>query len=212
MHSYIQLSGWSVCLHFYSAHWNENVVILTKFSSLAALKVVILTTFSAASDEDFIKMKTFPFQCWLVYLFVPRIVRLTRWSFCLQCYPGESLVFCRQLYSAEWLICSASAFSSWLVGLSVYHIIELMSKLSNPSFPSYSKLCDRSFLIYLCVVKLHLILEASLFLLHMCKSVMWERLSWNVIITCAHHQPGPGFYRWSSHWRRHYMCNTSPIG
>ena len=33
-----------------------------KFSSLAALEVVILTTFSAASDENFIKMKTFPFQ------------------------------------------------------------------------------------------------------------------------------------------------------
>ena len=33
-----------------------------KFSSLAALKVVILTTFSAASDEHFIKMKTFPLQ------------------------------------------------------------------------------------------------------------------------------------------------------
>ena len=34
-----------------------------KFSSLAAPKVVILTTFGAASDEDFIKMKTFSFQC-----------------------------------------------------------------------------------------------------------------------------------------------------
>ena len=44
-------------------HWNENVVILTKFESLAALEVVILTTSSAASDENFIKMKTFPFQC-----------------------------------------------------------------------------------------------------------------------------------------------------
>ena len=44
-------------------HWNENVVILTKFSSLAALEVVILTTSSAASDDNFIKMKTFPFQC-----------------------------------------------------------------------------------------------------------------------------------------------------
>ena len=43
-------------------HWNENVVILTKFESLAALEVVILTTSSAASDENFIKMKTFPFQ------------------------------------------------------------------------------------------------------------------------------------------------------
>ena len=46
-------------------HWNENVVALTKSSSLAALKVVILTTFSAVSDEDFVKMTTFPFQ-WYV--------------------------------------------------------------------------------------------------------------------------------------------------
>ena len=43
-------------------HWNGNVIILTKFSSLAALKVVILTTFGAASDENFIKMMTFSFQ------------------------------------------------------------------------------------------------------------------------------------------------------
>ena len=43
-------------------HWNENVIILMKVSSLAAPKVVILTTFGAASDEDFIKMKTFSFQ------------------------------------------------------------------------------------------------------------------------------------------------------
>ena len=44
-------------------HWNENVVVLMKSSSLAALKVVKMTTFSAASDENFIKMTTFPFQC-----------------------------------------------------------------------------------------------------------------------------------------------------
>ena len=50
----------------YYNHWNENVVILTKFSSLAAPKVVILTTFGTASDEDFVKMKTFPFQ-WCVF-------------------------------------------------------------------------------------------------------------------------------------------------
>ena len=48
-------------------HWNGNVVILMKFSSLAALKVVILTTFSAASDEDFIKTTTFSFQ-WCYWL------------------------------------------------------------------------------------------------------------------------------------------------
>ena len=37
-------------------HWNRNVVILTKFSSLAAPEVVILTTSVAASDENFIKL------------------------------------------------------------------------------------------------------------------------------------------------------------
>ena len=44
-------------------HWNGNVFILMKFSSLAALKVVKMTTSSAASDENFIKMTTFSFQC-----------------------------------------------------------------------------------------------------------------------------------------------------
>ena len=34
------------------------IVILTNFSSLAALKVVILTTLSAAGDENFINMTT----------------------------------------------------------------------------------------------------------------------------------------------------------
>ena len=43
-------------------HWNGNVFILMKFSSLAALKVVRMTTSSAASDENFVKMTTFSFQ------------------------------------------------------------------------------------------------------------------------------------------------------
>ena len=34
-----------------------------KFSSLAALEAVILTTSSAASDDNFIKMRAFSFQC-----------------------------------------------------------------------------------------------------------------------------------------------------
>ena len=38
-----------------------------KFSSLAALEVVLLTTSSAASDENFIKMKTFLLQCITCY-------------------------------------------------------------------------------------------------------------------------------------------------
>ena len=35
-----------------------------KFSSLAALKFVKMTTSSAASDENFVKMTTFSFQWW----------------------------------------------------------------------------------------------------------------------------------------------------
>ena len=37
------------------AHWNENVFILMKFQSLAALEVVKMTTSSAASDENLVK-------------------------------------------------------------------------------------------------------------------------------------------------------------
>ena len=42
-------------------HWKRNV-ILTKFSSQAALNVVKMTTFGAASDENVTKMTTFSFQ------------------------------------------------------------------------------------------------------------------------------------------------------
>ena len=62
--SNIVVSVYSKILPYRQNHWNRNV-ILTKFSSLAALEVVILTTSSAVSDENFIKMMTFPFQwCW----------------------------------------------------------------------------------------------------------------------------------------------------
>ena len=62
------VATWELRENSYTYHWNKNVVILTKFSSLAALEVVILTTSSAASDEHFIKMKTFPFQCIVTYV------------------------------------------------------------------------------------------------------------------------------------------------
>ena len=42
-------------------NWHRNVIILMKFSSLAALEVVIMTTSSATSAENFIKM-TLAFQ------------------------------------------------------------------------------------------------------------------------------------------------------
>ena len=45
----------------YGYHWNRNGFILMIFLSLAALEVVILTTSSAASDENFVKM-TFSYQ------------------------------------------------------------------------------------------------------------------------------------------------------
>ena len=41
---------------------NENVVILTKFSSLAAMKVVQITTFSAHNDGNFIQIAIFTFK------------------------------------------------------------------------------------------------------------------------------------------------------
>ena len=43
--------------------------ILTKFSSLAALEVVALTTSRAASDENFVKMTTFLFP-WYINNFI----------------------------------------------------------------------------------------------------------------------------------------------
>ena len=53
-------------------HWNGNVFILMKFSSLAALKVVKMTTSSAANDENFIKMTTFSFQWyWIIVTYLP---------------------------------------------------------------------------------------------------------------------------------------------
>ena len=42
---------------------NGNVTVI-RYSTFIALEVIILTTFCAASDENFVKMMTFPFQ-WL---------------------------------------------------------------------------------------------------------------------------------------------------
>ena len=52
-------------------HWNENSIISTKKLSLATLKVVIMTTFSAASDENFIKWQNFHFSvCHATYPYI----------------------------------------------------------------------------------------------------------------------------------------------
>ena len=57
-------NGWMPCdlCWEFDIHWDWNV-ILTKFSPLAAMKGIILTTSNAASDENFAKMKTLKFQC-----------------------------------------------------------------------------------------------------------------------------------------------------
>ena len=44
------------------SHWHRNFVILTTLLSLAAQKVVILSTFGAASDENVVKMTSLSFQ------------------------------------------------------------------------------------------------------------------------------------------------------
>ena len=47
--------------------YTKKNIILTKFSLLASLEIVILTTSYAARDENIVKMTTFQFQCmtWL---------------------------------------------------------------------------------------------------------------------------------------------------
>ena len=50
-------------------HRNGNIVILTKFYSLAAFEVVILTISTVASDKNFVKM-IFPFLWWVTILFL----------------------------------------------------------------------------------------------------------------------------------------------
>ena len=57
-------------------HWNETVIILTKFPSLPAPKVVNMTTSGAANDENFVKI-TFPFQ-WLASR-IDEILMKTSW-------------------------------------------------------------------------------------------------------------------------------------
>ena len=71
-------------------HWNGNVAILTKISSPASLEVVFLTSSSASSDENFIKMTTVPFRFFMA---------LTSWgmvaTYCLD-FPKPISVFAVQ--------------------------------------------------------------------------------------------------------------------
>ena len=53
-------------------HWNGNVIILIKFSSLDAPEFVVLTTSGASNNEKFIKMMTYMFQ-WTWTTFVEAV-------------------------------------------------------------------------------------------------------------------------------------------
>ena len=58
---------WRVFYNHFSYFFKWKIVMMPgKFLSMGALKVVILTTFTAFSDENFIKMITFSYQCWSV--------------------------------------------------------------------------------------------------------------------------------------------------
>ena len=75
-------------------HLYGNIVILTKFSTLAAPEVVILTTSSAVIDENFIRM-TFLFQfitrirlLWDFLIFMMGIPILVRWCLYYETAPS----------------------------------------------------------------------------------------------------------------------------
>ena len=61
-------------------HWNTNVFILMRFSSLAALEVVKMTTSSAAIDENLIKMTTFSFQCTISTIITNAVAADAGWT------------------------------------------------------------------------------------------------------------------------------------
>ena len=61
----------------YWIHWNRNVFILIKFSSLAALEVGEMTTSSAASDGNYVKMMIFSYPSTLhISLLMPWFLML----------------------------------------------------------------------------------------------------------------------------------------
>ena len=60
LQSWLKTKSWcQLCLQWWHQTWNGNVILMN-FSSMATLEVVILTTSSAATDENFINMMTFP--------------------------------------------------------------------------------------------------------------------------------------------------------
>ena len=91
----------------YDTHWSRNVVILTKFSSLAAAKVVILTTFGAASDENLVKVATCSFQGICIHNPVVQITESIKlWILC-----QTVGMYCIQMWSKRYL---APSRDTWI--------------------------------------------------------------------------------------------------
>ena len=121
-------------------HWNENVIILMKVSSLAASKVVILTTFGAASDEDFIKMMTFSFQCRSVYF-----VSLVSWFYCVSVITSITM-HCVTINKPEWKkywvkLTTFMSIISLLLGNKTVRIIHVASPRTNADSDVLSSKC-----------------------------------------------------------------------
>ena len=57
------VSSWCQSGQRKPSHWNEYIFILMKFSSLAGLEIIKMTTFSLARDKNFVKITTFSFRC-----------------------------------------------------------------------------------------------------------------------------------------------------
>ena len=89
----LRLLHWHWSNHMMIQHWNGDVIILTKFSSLTALEVVILTTSRAVSDENLVRMTAFSFP-WSYpeehgqksFIIKPLNQNKTHWDMCV--FPG----------------------------------------------------------------------------------------------------------------------------
>ena len=79
-------------------NWKGNVILM-KFSSLAALEVVKMTTSGAASDENFIKMITFAFQYWCIIQYIPWFMHMVH---SLLCFNMQYIHPCLTLTDNLW--------------------------------------------------------------------------------------------------------------
>ena len=115
-------------LHGKLSFWQLSVQPVTKFSSLAAREVVILTTFGAASDEIFIKMKTFPFQCSSPAICIWSALTLRAVHSCVHIWPSIWRVHCSFCFNT-----SATSITESKTVLFMMHLCWKWSPYSGPA-------------------------------------------------------------------------------